>query len=244
MTQLLISVRNVDEALLALAAGADILDLKDPGTGALGALDMPVTQAVLQAIDGEMLVSATVGEGHASLDALLDAASIRFAMGVDIVKMAAEDLFYLHDFVEKFSRFTREGHKLVAVFFVDAAPNFALLPVLKRAGFYGAMLDTQHKEKNLLQHCIETCLQSFAVQCEANGLIFGLAGSLQPQDIEYLAKFNATYLGFRGGVCENSQREQSLSRMRLEAAAHMLRRHNMHGEKPQPEVGYELHGTL
>lgn len=244
MTQLLVSVRNEDEARLAMGSGADILDLKDPMVGALGALDLQTTQAILHAVSGQALVSATVGEEHASLDALLGAVFGRFAMGVDVVKIAASDLFCQHDFVDKFSGFTREGRKLIAVFFVDAEPDFALLPILEKAGFHGAMLDTQHKGKSLLQHCTDAYLQSFATQCKANGLIFGLAGSLQPQDIENLAKFNATYLGFRGGVCENSLRDQNLSRMRVEAAAYMLCLHNMQGRKPQSNTDYKLHGIL
>ena len=36
MTQLLVSVKNSEEAMLVLAAGVDIIDLKDPSMGALG----------------------------------------------------------------------------------------------------------------------------------------------------------------------------------------------------------------
>ena len=37
-TQLLISVTSIEEASFALENGADIIDLKDPSAGALGAL--------------------------------------------------------------------------------------------------------------------------------------------------------------------------------------------------------------
>ena len=37
MTQLLVSVKNVEETFIALDAGVDIIDLKDPANGALGA---------------------------------------------------------------------------------------------------------------------------------------------------------------------------------------------------------------
>ena len=40
MTALLASVRSVAEAELALAGGADVIDLKDPSQGALGALPL------------------------------------------------------------------------------------------------------------------------------------------------------------------------------------------------------------
>ena len=38
MTRLLVSVRSVDEALVAAAGGADFIDLKEPSQGALGGL--------------------------------------------------------------------------------------------------------------------------------------------------------------------------------------------------------------
>jgi len=42
MTQLLISVTNVEEAQIALNSGADFIDLKDPNGGALGALPLDI----------------------------------------------------------------------------------------------------------------------------------------------------------------------------------------------------------
>ena len=41
MTVLLASVLSADEAELAIRAGVYIVDLKDPGQGALGAAHMP-----------------------------------------------------------------------------------------------------------------------------------------------------------------------------------------------------------
>ena len=36
---LLVSVRSADEAIAALAGGADVIDVKEPNRGALGAAD-------------------------------------------------------------------------------------------------------------------------------------------------------------------------------------------------------------
>ena len=56
MTQLLISVKNVEETLIALEAGVDIIDLKDPENGALGALDIATSKSILQVISGAAIV--------------------------------------------------------------------------------------------------------------------------------------------------------------------------------------------
>ena len=62
VTRFLASVRDEGEAALALAAGADIIDLKDPDNGALGAVAPPTMKACLTRIAGRAPVSATVGD--------------------------------------------------------------------------------------------------------------------------------------------------------------------------------------
>jgi dihydroneopterin aldolase len=62
MTLLLASVTGPDEAALALAHGADIIDLKDASKGALGALDPDVVRATVAAIGGRQPVSAVTGD--------------------------------------------------------------------------------------------------------------------------------------------------------------------------------------
>ncbi len=61
MTQLLISVTTVDEARIAIDNGADIIDLKEPADGALGALDIKMIERIVNFVDNTKLVSATIG---------------------------------------------------------------------------------------------------------------------------------------------------------------------------------------
>jgi dihydroneopterin aldolase len=86
MTLFLASVRDAAEAELALAAGADIVDLKDPATGALGALAPDVIATCVNQVGARAPVSATIGDlplkGDAVRKAVLDTA----ALGVDYVK--------------------------------------------------------------------------------------------------------------------------------------------------------------
>ncbi len=72
----LASVTNADEARLALAAGADILDAKNPQAGALGALPMQAVLGIVEAADERATVSRPgVGEvarqSHARVSATL-----------------------------------------------------------------------------------------------------------------------------------------------------------------------------
>ena len=62
MTRLLASVQNEDEALAALAGGADIIDFKNARAGALGALDPYIIASALLRLNGRALTSATAGD--------------------------------------------------------------------------------------------------------------------------------------------------------------------------------------
>lgn len=233
MTQLLISVKNSEEAMLALAAGVDIIDLKDPTTGALGALDLAITKEIVDLVNGRTIVSATVGEQHSNLSELVDDIQTRADIGVDIIKIAASDLFQAASFYDEISKLTKAGIKLVAVFFADVEVNLALLPTLKNAGFYGAMLDTKNKQYDLLQVQQQDNLRLFIQRCQNYQLKSGLAGSLQPQYIDLLMEINPTYIGFRGGVCENSCRESALNLSKVEEVVNMLRNGNKYNIKAQ-----------
>ena len=233
MTQLLISVKNSEEALIALATGVDIIDLKDPNEGALGALNLTMTKQILQLVNGRSLVSATVGELHASIDALVLDIQLRAEIGVDIIKIAVSDLFVQCGFFDAIAHLSKANIKIVAVFFADKEINFNLLPALKNAGFYGAMLDTKNKQRNLLQLQHPSNLHLFTQQCRKYQLISGLAGSLQPQHIDTLIEINATYLGFRGGVCKDSQRKSSLVSSKVIEVKNMLRNGNRNRTKAQ-----------
>src|SRR6187402_1196662 len=62
MTGLLISVRSADEAAIALAGGADVIDVKEPSRGALGAATPFVWDEVRQVVAGRRPVSVALGE--------------------------------------------------------------------------------------------------------------------------------------------------------------------------------------
>jgi (5-formylfuran-3-yl)methyl phosphate synthase len=241
MTQLLISVKNVVEALLALDAGADIIDLKDPNIGALGALDEALSLQIVQAINGRKLVSATVGEQHDALNALITSIKARAEIGVDIIKIAVSSLFYAPNFVVEVTKLPQTNIKIVAVFFADEAIDLSLIASLQAAGFYGAMLDTRRKQADLLAVQTSLQLQNFIALCEKYHLKSGLAGSLKPQYMVELAKTNPSYIGFRGGVCENAIRQGNLSAHKVLETAKMLRQHNILMNKPQKSLGLALH---
>ena len=85
--KLLVSVVSADEARAALAGGADIIDVKDPREGALGAPSPRTLAEVVAAVDGAAPVSVALGDlpdlPHTAALAACGAA----ACGVDYVKL-------------------------------------------------------------------------------------------------------------------------------------------------------------
>ena len=243
MTQLLISVKSLEETLIALNAGVDIIDLKDPVNGALGALDLAISAQIVAKTQqynqlnktnnphySAILTSATVGEQHLDLNDLMQRVMQRLAIDIDIIKIAVSSLQALPNWQINFDvqaiKAVKANIKLVAVFFADQEVNLSLLETLNKMGFYGAMLDTSCKQQDLLTICNVQALQIFTQSCKKNALKSGLAGSLKPQHIECLSEVNPFYIGFRGGVCESGIRNNALIMDKIIKTKELLQEHN------------------
>lgn len=202
MTGLLASVAMLDEAEQAVAWEADIVDLKDPAKGALGAWDeAPLREAVVR-LGGRATLSATTGDLPMSPGPLADAAAGVAASGVSLVKVGFFDGGEVGACIAALKPLARRGVRLVAVLMADRSPDFGILPALAAAGFAGAMLDTADKSGgNLCGHLDSRALARFVTQARACGLMTGLAGSLGLGDIDLLLPLRPDYLGFRTALC-------------------------------------------
>jgi len=211
MTGWLASVTDADEALLVLAAGADIVDAKNPRAGALGALPLDTVRAIVNAVGGQAPVSATVGDfPNMEPHAVARAVDMMGATGVDFVKIGLFPAPALQDCLAALAPLCSQ-HRLVAVLFADRNPDIGLADRLAEYGFAGIMLDTLYKTAGgLLQHQPVARLARFVDHARQRGLISGLAGSLRATDIPILAPLGADYLGFRGALCRSHARTQSL----------------------------------
>lgn len=215
----LASVTTAAEAVAALEAGADIIDCKDPATGALGALGFETVRAIVKAVAGRAPVSATIGDDPADVAAAIDAMA---QTGVDAVKLPATALK---------PGFNASGVTLVAVFMADRDPNFAQLEDLATYGFAGAMLDTAGKSAGTLRSALEPgSIKRFVDTTHAHKMFAGLAGSLSITDIRHLAPFAPDLLGFRGALCA-AGRTGALEPARVRAIAREIRTAALH-ERP------------
>ncbi|MEJ2454809.1 MAG: (5-formylfuran-3-yl)methyl phosphate synthase [Candidatus Thiodiazotropha sp.] len=215
MTRLLASVTNAPELELAIEGGADIIDLKNPHTGAQGALHLGLKRELVRQTAGRRPVSATVGDLAPEPLPLTTAIDQTGECGVDYVKVGFFSEHNLTACLNAIARLT-DDLSVVAVLFADRQPPLNRLHAFAAAGFRGVMLDTAGKGGGgLLDHIDLQQLDRFVAEIRDLGMFCGLAGSLRLDDVPLLLPLMPDYLGFRGALCEESRRTAVLSPRRL-----------------------------
>ena len=204
--RLLASVATLTEVDLALAAGADLIDLKDPEAGALGAWPRAQLTQAVERVAGRRPVSATVGDLPPDASAIAAAAKATAATGVDIVKLGFFAGADHRALARALSPLVEGGIRLVAVLMADQEPDLAITGTLAEAGFTGVMLDTADKRSgSLLRHLDMPALSAFVATARGHGLVTGLAGSLRLEDVATLVPLGPDFLGFRGALCRGGR---------------------------------------
>ncbi len=206
MTLFLASVMGADEAEIALAHGADLIDLKDAAKGGLAPLPADLVRATVTSVAGRRPLSAVAGDP--GMDAVTLASSVQemARTGVDYVKIGLYPGPQQKAYVQALAPVARQT-KLVAVLFADQQPDFTLPPLLAKCGFAGAMLDTVRKGTGrLLDHADVAILHDYVARCRMHGLLCGLAGSLEAPDVPRLLLLAPDILGFRGALCVGHDR--------------------------------------
>jgi uncharacterized protein (UPF0264 family) len=218
---LMVSVISPGEVPIAITGGADILDVKNPAEGSLGAPDAQILQNVTALVPDSVQVSTAIGDmpnlpGTASL-AALGAASC----GVDYVKVGlygpkneAEAIYMLGALRRAVRAFP--SVKIIAAGYADAQRSGTLDPrllpgIARQAGISGCLLDTYVKDgHNLFDFLAPEILQSLAMEAHAGGLLFALAGALQAEHLGLAQEVGADIVGVRTAACRDNQRSGPL----------------------------------
>jgi hypothetical protein len=225
--KLLVSVVDAGEARVAAAAGADIVDVKNPAEGSLGAPAPAVIAAVRATVPDDVPVSAAVGDmpnlpGTAALAALGAASS-----GATFVKVGLWGVTTEDDAVAllRAVRDAVAGTVVVAAAYADAervtpaplAP--ALLPgVARAAGVEMCLLDTAVKDgRGLLEWLSPDALTALVEDAHRSGLQLALAGALRAEDLPVIRDTGADIAGVRSAVCHDARRTGRLNAARVRA---------------------------
>ena len=227
-TGLLVSVRDRCEALDALSAGADLIDLKEPRRGSLGAVDAATMREVAEAIAGRAPLSAALGELLESADD----ASANLPAGFAFAKFGLAGCADRGDWALLLARRIADlppGAAGVAVVYADwrraAAPSpAAVLAHAASAGCRAVLVDTWRKGVGGLMDLwsLDEC-STFIASIHAAGLTAVLGGSLTADAIGRLLPLAPDFVAVRGAVCAE-RREGRLDPARVRALAALVGR--------------------
>lgn len=216
--KLLISAVDEEEAREAIAGGGDIVDVKNPKEGALGASFPWITRHIREIAPRNVEVSCTLGDlpnlpGSVSLAALGAATT-----GVDYVKVGLggvkskeEAVFLLQNAVKAVKDYSLTI-KVVAAGYGDAkrvgSINPLLIPeVVDEANADVAMVDTAVKDgSDLFAFLTNEKIKRIVEDAHDRGLLVALAGSLKKEQISNIFTLKADIVGLRGAACTNSDR--------------------------------------
>ncbi len=211
--RLLVSPMNMEEAHAALAGGADILDVKNPKEGSLGANFPWVIRSVADLAGGRVPVSATIGDlefkpGTASLAALGAASS-----GADYVKaglLGMKNYDQAEEMLKAIVRAVKDldpAKKVVASGYSDYSRVGSVSPMLlpaaaSKAGADVVMLDTAIKDgRPTFDFMDEKHLAEFIELGHSLSLEVALAGSIGFSHLDALIRLQPDIIGVRGIVC-------------------------------------------
>lgn len=211
MTRLLVSVRDVAEARMALAGGVDLIDLKEPNAGALGAVSVEIVHEILAIVGGRLPLSAALGE----LLEGAERAAAELPIGIAYAKVGLAGCARHGDWPRRLrAALTLLPRSVTPVAVVYADEQFAEAPsaeqVLAHAARLGCQLvlvDTFHKTGgDLLGHWTMIQLQRFVQEARRLGLRIVLGGSLGASAIRRVWTLQPDYVAVRGAVCAGDRR--------------------------------------
>lgn len=224
--QLLVSPASIEEAKHALAA--DIVDVKRPEEGSLGASFPWIIRAIKDLTHKP--VSAAIGDfeykpGGAALTALGAAAAGADYIKIGLMFNGKEEAGEMIRAVVRAVKDTYPEKIVVIAAYSDwkrlsTISPFDLVPIAADAGVDITMVDTGIKDgKSTFEFMNEADLTRFTGLNRELGVKTAIAGSLKFEDIPLLKKVNPDIIGVRGMVCGGDRRATVREELVLKAVS-------------------------
>ncbi len=232
-TRLLVSPRDVEEAKAAASGGADIIDVKNPNEGSLGANFPWQIMEIMNVLPEGIEISAAIGDldfkpGTASL-----AAYGLSNLDVDYVKaglLGVANEPQARVMAEHLVRAVKNsGCKLVIAGYAEFAilgsvSPYVLPEIARTTGAHGVMIDTARKDGvSLLRHQGIDRLKEFVEKAHSDGLFAALAGSLGMEDVKRLKSIGPDIIGVRSLVCDGDRISGRISPEKVRLVKKLIR---------------------
>jgi uncharacterized protein (UPF0264 family) len=212
-TKLLVSVRDVAEARTALDVGVDLLDLKEPSRGPLGAVDAATVAEVVEFVAGRVPVSLALGE-LLELPTPVDP-SLAVSRQLTYLKVGLAGCASQPDWLPRWRALLDVQPSTVApvaVVYADAASVHApgtdeVIEAAASVGCRTVLVDTATKDgRGLLDHWPAAVLRSFIADVQRRAWTCVVGGSLTTATIPAVADCGPDYIAVRGAACRDSRR--------------------------------------
>lgn len=242
MTKLLVSVRDVEEAQIALDAGVDLIDMKDPTKGALGAVNAADAQRIADLCGVRRKpLSMALGELPADFPGDVNAFD-PFALFDDPPPTVPEEVSFAKIGLAGCARRPRWRAQLqllrrtldpntgfVAVIYADGdavgAPAAEAI-VAEAIGLEAraVLVDTAVKDgRTLFDHWSPAQLRRFVEEVQSLGMLAVVGGGLTPVVIPQAVLSGADYVAVRGAACA-TDRTSKIDAARIRAIQQLLPR--------------------
>ncbi len=224
MVRLLVSVRNSQEAHAAIRGGAQMLDIKEPSRGSLGAALPGVQREIVETFGDRLPCSIALGELR---DLALDTVAVPRGCAyvkVGLAGMRGEDWTLS---LAKVRRRLPPRCRLVAVVYADwrtaeAPPPEQILQWAVHCPIGAVLFDTFGKDGTLFRWVDGGQMRAWIEQVHRAGLLAVVAGSLNEHVLADALETGTDVIAVRGAVCEGD-RTASISAVRVARLAHALR---------------------
>jgi uncharacterized protein (UPF0264 family) len=227
--QLLVSPSTIDEAKHSVAA--DIIDVKRPSEGSLGA-NFPWVIREIKTLLAKPL-SAAIGDFDYKPGGAALAAYGAACAGADFVKigLAFDGQEKARDVIGAVVRAVKDEfprkYVVIAAYSdyrrMHSISPFEMAPIAAECGADFAMVDTGIKDRqSTFVFMDEETLRSFTDTNEKLGLGTALAGAFKFEDIDALKRINPDIIGVRGMVC-GGDRNATVQEALIKTALAMIR---------------------
>lgn len=225
-TKLLVSVRNLEEAMVADKIGVDVLDFKEPINGALGRVDAATLANILnndawQSSSRMTSLSCALGElgdlaPHEIIEYLQIADPNRQLKYVKVGLAGANELADWRASWLALRNGLPPDVELVAVAYADpqncsSPPIDQILELAFTENCSTILIDTFSKSGvDITSHCSMNKLQEYCGSATLEGAGLCLAGSVNINILSQLMQLKPSYIGIRGAACSKHDRSNSI----------------------------------
>lgn len=226
--RLLVSVRSPDEARLAVAGGASIIDIKEPSRGSLGRADFSVWTQVREAVPEHVPVSVALGELSEWLAPGAASPPPEVWRGLSYRKLglSRSSPEWRRDWAGLRTRLGESKTPWIAVAYADwqAAgapdPDSVLNAALDSPEIVGVLVDTWDKG---CRPEFGPAWQDWMDRGKRAGKVLALAGGIGLESIPHLLKFQPDVIAVRGAACLHGDRQAAIDPGRLAELARALK---------------------